>query len=56
MRHQFPDVFHPEGLPLLEKLVSEEQSFYAVINFLTILYELSVEENYKVLASSSFAK
>ena len=41
---------------LLEKLVSEEQSFYAVINFLTILYELSVEENYKVLASSSFAK
>lgn len=41
---------------LLEKLVSEEQSFYAVINFLTILYELSIEEDYKVLASSSFAK
>lgn len=55
-RHQFPDVFHLEGLPLLEKLVSEEQSFYAVINFLTILYELSIEEDYKVLASSSFAK
>lgn len=47
----FLKVYH-----LLEKLVSEEQSFYAVINFLTILYELSIEEDYKVLASSSFAK
>lgn len=41
---------------LLDKLVTAEQSFYAVIDFLTILFELSIVEEYKTLASSSFAK
>lgn len=41
---------------LLNRLVAEEQSFYAVLHFLTILYELSIEGNYKILSSSSFAQ
>lgn len=44
-------VFH-----LLEKLTKEEQGFYSVVNFLSILYELSLVKDYKILASSSFAK
>ena len=40
----------------LDKLASEEQGFYAVMNFLRILYELSLYEDAKVLSSSSFAK
>lgn len=40
----------------LDKLASEEQGFYAVINFLTILYELSLYEDARTLSSSSFAK
>ena len=40
----------------MEKLVSEEQGFYAVMNFLRILYELSLYDNAEVLSSSSFAK
>ena len=40
----------------LDKLASEEQGFYAVVHFLCILYELSLYDNAKVLASSSFAK
>lgn len=39
----------------LDKLASEEQGFYAVINFLQILYELSLYDA-RVLSSSSFAK
>lgn len=38
----------------LDKLASE-QGFYAMIHFLTILYELSQYENYRYLASNSFA-
>ena len=40
----------------LDKLASEEQGFYAVMNFLRILYELSLYDDAKVLSSSSFAK
>ena len=40
----------------LDKLASEKQGFYAVINFLRILYELSLYEDARVLSSSSFAK
>ena len=40
----------------LDKLASEEQGFYAVMNFLRILYELSLYDDVKVLSSSSFAK
>lgn len=40
----------------LDKLASEEQGFYAVMNFFYILYELSNFEEAKVLSSSSFAK
>ena len=40
----------------LDKLASEEQGFYVVMNFLRILYELSLYDNARVLSSSSFAK
>lgn len=41
---------------LIDKLASEEQGFYAVIKFLSILYELSLCEDARTLSSSSFAK
>ena len=41
---------------LLDKLTSEGQGFYAVLDFLSILYELSLYDDARVLASSSFAK
>lgn len=41
--------------PMLDKLSSETDGFYAVTKFLTILYELS-KCQYKVLSNSSFAK
>ena len=40
----------------LDQLASEEQGFYAVINLLVILYELSQCEDTRTLSSSSFAK
>jgi transcriptional regulator GlxA family with amidase domain len=40
----------------LNTLASEKEGFYAVIKFLTILYELSHCENARTLASSSFAR
>ena len=40
----------------IDKLASEEQGFYAVMNFLRILYELSLYDDARVLSSSSFAK
>ena len=40
----------------LDRLASEEQGFYAVLNFLRILYELSLYDDARTLASSSFAK
>lgn len=42
---------------MLDTLASEQQGFYAVVKFLTILYELSqFEEEAHTLSSSSFAK
>jgi AraC-like DNA-binding protein len=42
--------------PLLDTLASEQQGFYAVIKFLTILHELSLCEEVRTLSSSSFVK
>ena len=42
--------------PLLTTLATERQGFYAVIKFLTILYELSLSPEIYTLSSSSFAK
>ncbi|WP_321518198.1 AraC family transcriptional regulator [uncultured Bacteroides sp.] len=41
---------------LLDKLASEKEGFYAVIKFMTILYELSLCDDVHTLSSSSFAK
>lgn len=41
---------------LLDKLATEEQSFYAMLDFLSLLYELSLFDDARVLATSSFAK
>ncbi len=41
---------------MLDTLSSEKDGFYAVMKFYTILYELSLCDNYRVLSSSSFAK
>ena len=42
---------------ILDTLASEKQGFYAVLKFMTILYELSLfEEESRTLSSSSFAK
>jgi len=40
---------------LLDSLSSESEGFYAVLKFLSILYELSLFDNVRTLASSSFA-
>lgn len=42
--------------PMLDKLSETHDKFYAVIKFLTILYELSLADGTRELASSSFAK
>lgn len=42
--------------PLLDTLSTEKEGFYAVIKFLTILYELSLVDNIHILSSSSFAR
>jgi len=41
---------------LLDTLASEKEGFYAVIKFMTILYELSLCDDARTLSSSSFAK
>lgn len=41
---------------LLDKLPSEKQGFYAVMDFMRILYELSLCEDARTLSSSSYAK
>lgn len=41
---------------LLDTLASEKEGFYAVIKFMTILYELSLCDDSRTLSSSSFAK
>ena len=52
--------FTPEAIdkvyPLLDSLSSTKDKFYSVINFLTLLYELSLADGTRELASSSFAK
>ena len=52
--------FTPETIekvyPLLNSLSSTKDKFYSVINFLTLLYELSLADGTRELASSSFAK
>ncbi len=42
--------------PRLDKLSSQKDSFYAMIELLTILYELSRADGIRELASTSFAK
>ncbi len=41
--------------PLINALTVERSGFYSVVTFLTLLYELSVDDNYRVLSSSYFA-
>jgi len=41
--------------PLLDTLSAEKSGFHAVIKLLTILYDLSMCNNYRTLASTSFA-
>lgn len=41
---------------ILDTLASEKQGFYAVMKFMSILYELSLFEDARPLASSSFSK
>lgn len=41
---------------LLDSLATEKQGFYSVIKFLTILYELSICKEARILSSSSFAR
>lgn len=41
--------------PMLDTLSTERAGFYAVMKFLTILYELSLCDRYRILSSSSFA-
>ena len=52
--------FTPETIekvyPLLNSLSSTKDKFYSVIIFLTLLYELSLADDTRELASSSFAK
>jgi len=40
---------------MLDTLSTEKEGFFAVIHFLSILYELSLSDNYRTLSSSSFA-
>lgn len=40
---------------MLDTLSTEKNGFFAVIHFLSILYELSLSDNYRSLSSSSFA-
>ena len=42
--------------PLLNSLTCEEEGFYSVITFLSLLYELSIASDSRTLASSSFAQ
>jgi len=41
--------------PLLNSLTCEDTGFYLVINFLSLLYEISIATDSRTLASSSFA-
>lgn len=41
---------------LLNSLTMEEIGFYSVVNFLSLLYELSISKGMRTLASTSFAK
>ena len=52
--------FTPEAIdevyPLLNTLSTKKDKFYSVIDFLTILYKLSLADGTRELATSSFAK
>lgn len=52
--------FTPEAIeevyPLLNSLSTKKDKFYSVIDFLTILYKLSLADGTRELATSSFAK
>ena len=39
----------------LNSLINKENGFYSVIDLLTILYELSIDENSRILCTSTFA-
>lgn len=41
---------------ILDTLACDKQGFYAVVQFLTLLYELSLFDDVRTLSSSSFAK
>lgn len=41
---------------LIEKLLTYDSGFYQMVEFLKILYELANDSDYRLLASSSFAK
>ena len=41
---------------LLNSLTLEDVGFYSVLNFLTLLYELSISKDMRTLASNSFAR
>lgn len=56
-RALFPDVCHTQNISVAGYACLRKQGFYAVIKFMTILYELSLfEEEARTLSSSSFAK
>ncbi len=42
--------------PLLNSLSHEKQGFYAVVTFLSLLYELSLSQEMKTLSTSAFAR
>lgn len=41
---------------LLNSLIAEQNGFYSVITFMSLLYELSISKNTRMLASTSFAQ
>lgn len=51
----FPEEAILKVYPLLDHLASEQSSFQMVLNFLELLYELSLFENVNILSSPSYA-
>lgn len=52
----FSDECMQKVSPMFNALVNEKRSFYAVLHFMAILYELSLDEHARVLSSNSFAR
>ena len=44
------------AVPMLTSLLGEKRGFYAVLRFMAILYELSLDEHARILSSNSFAR